>query len=143
MVKAKHRYSSLLKLHELLLEKFPEEMEGIYFPPKKAMGNLSQVFIDERRTQLNCYLQAIASIACVQECKEVREMLHLQEKGVPKEAAQWLAALSRETVGPKGPPSAARSELLPSTDIAIAFSGLVSAETAIGALYIRAGVLFV
>ena len=52
------------------------------------------------------HLQAILAIPCVLESKDVRDVLHLQEKGVPIEAKRWLEHLPPErrqsfTVMPK------------------------------------------
>jgi hypothetical protein len=59
----------------------------------KTLGNLAQAFVDERRTQLNCYLQAIFRLPAVLESPELRSALSLAETGVTLTAKKWLDGL--------------------------------------------------
>ena len=49
--------------------------------------------MDERRTQLNCYLQAIIDIPCVVDAPVTRECLRFHEAGLSDSAKTWLDAL--------------------------------------------------
>ncbi len=107
------QFTLLQQLHETLLAKYPAAMQGIRFPPKKvwrinllvclfngalvslaqALGNRAQAFVDERRMQLNCYLQAIIRIPALAEAPEIRAALALCEAGVADSSREWLDEL--------------------------------------------------
>eukprot|EP00299_Pterocystis_sp_00344_P018495 c9231_g1_i2.p1 GENE.c9231_g1_i2~~c9231_g1_i2.p1 ORF type:complete len:838 (-),score=267.74 c9231_g1_i2:44-2359(-) len=52
------RYSELLKLSTDLAAKFPEDMFGNHFPPKKFFGANDPTFVEQRRQEIEKYLKA-------------------------------------------------------------------------------------
>ncbi len=78
-------------------------------PAPQTLGNRAQAFVDERRAQLNCYLQAVMRIPAVAGSPEMRAVLGLVEAGVTRGAHAWLqrlpppaAAAPRTTIWDQG-----------------------------------------
>ncbi|XP_035672863.1 kinesin-like protein KIF16B [Branchiostoma floridae] len=55
------RYSKFRELHEMMKGKYPE-VNALEFPPKKLFGNKSQKLAEERRVQLEAYLNNFIAV---------------------------------------------------------------------------------
>lgn len=68
------RYSDFYKLHQGLLRTHPT-ISSVTFPPKKRFGNLQPQFVDERRQQLQIYLQNLVEmLPQLEACKTKSEL---------------------------------------------------------------------
>ncbi|KAH8276420.1 hypothetical protein KR018_005703 [Drosophila ironensis] len=68
------RYKEFNKLHQSLLKTHPV-VSSVEFPPKKHFGNMNEVFVEERRQQLQIYLlNLVETLPQVEACKTKAEL---------------------------------------------------------------------
>ncbi|KAJ3428142.1 sorting nexin [Anaeramoeba flamelloides] len=73
------RYSEFRNLHKILKKKFPSELKQIRLPPKKLIGNFDEDFIEQRRSGLEEYINALLQDEDVAECMEINKLLKPSE----------------------------------------------------------------
>ncbi|KAJ6239185.1 sorting nexin-13 [Anaeramoeba flamelloides] len=73
------RYSEFRNLHQILKKKFPSELKQIRLPPKKIIGNFDEDFIEQRRSGLEEYINALLQDEDVAECMEINKFLKPSE----------------------------------------------------------------
>ncbi|KAJ6230300.1 sorting nexin [Anaeramoeba flamelloides] len=73
------RYSDFRNLHKILKQKFPSELKQIRLPPKKLIGNFDEDFIEQRRSGLEEYINALLQDEDVAECMEINKFLKPSE----------------------------------------------------------------
>lgn len=94
------RYSDFDDFHILILEKFPK-LSKLPFPGKKTFNNLSRQFLEQRRSQLNEFLQRILHVDVLSVNRGLREMmLHFLEPGLYEKEKKQFARTVGSLVNP-------------------------------------------
>ncbi|KAH8009459.1 hypothetical protein HPB51_017979 [Rhipicephalus microplus] len=94
------RYSDFDDFHILVLEKFPK-LSKLPFPGKKTFNNLSRQFLEQRRSQLNEFLQQILQPDVLTANPGLRDMvLHFLEPGTYEKGKKQFARTMGSLVNP-------------------------------------------
>ncbi|XP_077554623.1 sorting nexin-13-like [Haemaphysalis longicornis] len=94
------RYSDFDDFHILVLEKFPK-LSRLPFPGKKTFNNLSRHFLEQRRGQLNSFLQQILQPEVLAAHTGLRDMaLHFLEPGTYEKGKKQFARTVGSLVNP-------------------------------------------
>lgn len=95
-IEAWRRYKEFLKLRQALTERWP----GFYcppLPPKKAIGNLDQDFVEERRYFLDKFLKSLMQIPHLKESEEFQAFIRPKAADVERSLA-LLPKMTPETI---------------------------------------------
>eukprot|EP00053_Salpingoeca_punica_P002414 m.37588 g.37588 ORF g.37588 m.37588 type:complete len:176 (+) comp11566_c0_seq1:151-678(+) len=59
-VVGRKRYADLLRLHQACLKREPDEAKTLNFPPKAALGNRSDDFVEKRVQEFQAFFEQVA-----------------------------------------------------------------------------------